>query len=483
MKFKFVSDFIKDSFGKVTYKDLLLVINALTEKILNDNNFKYDDYHGTTFPYSFRINKENYLIYTDVSLNLIELQNIEFSYYLESRDGRKGGFYLYGLTIITAMDDNEIELFDKNKKNPSTNILGITFLDFLSSSFNSESDFNLFLQEIFHQKINNLLKNEDDWKKSRDENINILKNKIKNIENPLSLFLGAGVSQSLGLPNWDNLISNLLSNFLLKNTIKENGIEENLKIISSLFQSRNMNSALLSARYLKQAFKIDNNKSNNFLKEIHSVLYKDKDSESELINNIIKMIKSLENIDSIITYNFDNIIEQYLTKNSINHISIDSGKIRPQKGYIPIYHVHGMIPENNLNAKNDIIFSEENYHDVYNNPYNWSNLIQLNKLNSNTCIMIGLSLEDPNIRRLFDIANKNLISPQHFAFLSRFDQKKLFKDTEYEGNLTQELDKLSSDFLIKHHKIQEEIFNDLGINIIWYENRNEVYEIIDNIIN
>lgn len=483
MKFKFASDFIKDAFGKVTYKDLLLVINCLTKKFLHDNNFKYDEYHGTTFPYTFKIDNENYLVYTDVSINLVELQNLDFTYYQESRDGRKGGFYLYGLTIITAMDDNEIELFEKNKKNLSINILGISFLDFLSSSFKNESEFNLFLQEIFQNKINNLLKNKDDWKKSRDENISILRSKVKNTENPFSLFLGAGVSQILGLPNWDNLISNLLSNFLLKNTIKDNNIEENLKIISNLFQSRNMNSALLSARYLKQAFKINDNKSNNFLKEIHSVLYKDKNDKSELINSIIKMLKSLENIDSIITYNFDNIIEQYLDENSINYISIDSGKIRPQKGYIPIYHVHGMIPEHNINGKNDIIFSEENYHNVYNNPYNWSNLTQLNKINSNTCIMIGLSLEDPNIRRLFDIANKNLTSPQHFAFLSRFDQNKLFKNTEHEGNLTQELNTLSNDFLIKHHRIQEEIFNDLGINIIWYENRNEVYEIINKIIN
>ncbi|WP_425917134.1 SIR2 family protein [Acinetobacter sp. TSRC1-2] len=482
MKFKFASDFIKERFGKVTYKDLLLVINSLTKKFLRDNNFKYDEYHVTTFPYTFRIGNENHLISTDISLNLIELHNLEFSYYLESRDGRKGGFYLYGLTIITAMDDNEIELFEKNKKNHSTNILGISFLDFLCSYFNSENEFYLFLQNIFQNKINNLLRSEDNWKENRENNIKNLKNSINNPENSFSLFLGAGVSQSIGLPNWNNLISNLLSNFLLKNTIKTDNIEENIQIISSLFQSRNMSSALLSARYLKQAFKMDDNKSIGFLKEIHDILYKDKQAKSKLIDSIIQLIKSLKNLDSIITYNFDDIIEQFLKSERIHHTCIDSGTLRPIKGYLPIYHVHGLIAENNFNSKNNIIFSEESYHNVYNEPYNWSNLTQLNKLNSNTCIMIGLSLEDPNIRRLFDIANKNLTSPQHFAFLSRFNQNKLFTNTEYQENLSQDLSTLSNDFLIKHHKIQEEIFNDLGINIIWYENRNEVYEIINNII-
>ena len=51
--------------------------------------------------------------------------------------------------------------------------------------------------------------------------------------------------------------------------------------------------------------------------------------------------------------------------------------------------------------------------------YNWSNIIQLNCFLENTCMLIGLSVTDPNLRRLLDVAAKNNNVPKHYVLLKR----------------------------------------------------------------
>lgn len=54
---------------------------------------------------------------------------------------------------------------------------------------------------------------------------------------------------------------------------------------------------------------------------------------------------------------------------------------------------------------------------------NWANLTQLNFLLNSTCIFIGLSMADPNLRRLLDIASKkskvNTDCCKHYVILER----------------------------------------------------------------
>lgn len=96
----------------------------------------------------------------------------------------------------------------------------------------------------------------------------------------------------------------------------------------------------------------------------------------------------------------------------------------------PIYHVHGYVPRNNY-IRSKPILSEKDYHELYKEAFHWTNVEQLHALNRNTCIFIGLSMQDPNLRRLLDISRGMLVDNMrdnpHFLFMQRACPKKKMK--------------------------------------------------------
>lgn len=199
-----------------------------------------------------------------------------------------------------------------------------------------------------------------------------------------------------------------------------------------------------------------NNDDNNFVTSIKNALNVSANN-SLLIRNIGNAIKT-KRINQIITYNYDDLIENELDLSGINFTSISKSE-RLIGDSLPIYHVHGYIPIIRKNSKynpNDVRLSEDSYHEIYKDSYHWSNVIQLYALNNSTCFFIGLSMKDPNLRRLLDISTKRGDeSIYHFAFLKR-------------DEFTQ-------------HKLTENIFREMEVQIIWYEKYDELPDLINRI--
>jgi SIR2-like domain len=53
----------------------------------------------------------------------------------------------------------------------------------------------------------------------------------------------------------------------------------------------------------------------------------------------------------------------------------------------------------------------------YANPYSWANLVQMSLLLSQSCLFVGVSLTDPNIRRLLDACVALPIAHKHYAIM------------------------------------------------------------------
>ncbi len=273
-------------------------------------------------------------------------------------------------------------------------------------------------------------------KRNSDEFINRLPNKnpsrnqiIKKIsknfkENKLVFVLGAGISMSYGLPNWDTLLQKLMIT-----TINED--ENASAVLAQFFTSIFQPSSLIAGRYLQKFFE---DKQIPFEQEVQKAIYQNIDlsQPSPLIDEIISYCVApgkSPNLDSIISYNFDNILEQKLKQLPINvpFKSIYGGGINP-KNHLPIYHVHGYLPQDeNLTEQNLITFGESIYHKQYTDIYSWNNIVQINKFRDYNCLFIGTSLTDPNTRRLLDIAKKQRFDENgsHYIFSKRYEKEKI----------------------------------------------------------
>lgn len=290
------------------------------------------------------------------------------------------------------------------------------------------------------------------------------------------LFLGAGISIDGGIPLWDTLIKQLHIH-MIKRLNKEwtlNAKEQ--QMMSELAFDNRMASPLLQMRYIKSAFS-----NEEYYRLVQSVLYGGKiNINTRLLGAIAKICipqRSYCGVKSIITYNFDDLLERKFDERDIRYNDISCEEDRQLVDKLNIYHVHGYLPNDmgKLSREPELIFSEEDYHRVYRDAYSWSNLIQLNALRENTCLFIGCSLTDPNLRRLLDVAARKEEPPRHFAFMKRSeikDNNNIFKSNKDILQMYQRID----------NNIQVGYYQELGINIIWIDEYSEIPDILESLI-
>jgi hypothetical protein len=302
----------------------------------------------------------------------------------------------------------------------------------------------------------------------------------------LVLVLGAGVSMGFGLPNWDTLLQKLMIT-----TIEQ---EQNVStVLSKLFSNIFAPSPLIAGRYLQKHYE---SKSLSFEENVRKILYDQLDIEkpSPLMDEIVNICVAPGNsptLDSIITYNFDDILEQRLSKvgvpvpyKSIYGIGMNPGK------HLQIYHVHGFLPhKGKISENNQITFGESIYHKQYMDIYSWNNIVQINKFRDFNCLFIGSSLTDPNIRRLLDIARRQKGDKDefHYVFKTRYKEdavKKRLKDLlDRNKELFNEkvLAELDFDDTVKFlidiiQRFEESDTASFGVKTIWVDDFSEIPE-------
>lgn len=275
---------------------------------------------------------------------------------------------------------------------------------------------------------------------------------------PNTFFLGAGVSCSEGLPGWKELLMALISD------ATGSKIEE--KEFDALFEA-NGSSSIIMGRYIRRLYN-DNNEQ--MRKAIRNYLYPKKTYKGIKSNTIQKICELVKNnqkkVKSIITYNYDDLIEQQLANIRVPSCSVFD--TREPDARFPVYHVHGILDQANLKSSG-IVLSEDEYHEQYRRSFMWSNVEQLHALQNNNCFFIGLSMTDPNLRRLLDFtkseANDNNQRDAHcFAFLKKGDVANKVK-----GNKEQFLDN------------QRYILENLGVRVIWYNDHKELPRLLDSL--
>lgn len=358
----------------------------------------------------------------------------------------------------------------------SKNVKHDDVIDFINNFYNEYKDVEI---DTFLNTFNNRIV----------ETLNVqqatLKTQIGNIikayeQEELVLVLGAGISKPFNIPDWNKLLESLL--------IHSTYNQENDKVsqlATSLYSKLFATNPLTMARYIQDVYS-NPKKPMHFEDEVRKILYKEYNREaiSPIMDQIVQMCISpgkLPNLDSIITYNYDDILEKSIISKSLDVPvkSIHFNGMKPENGELAIYHVHGYLPEDTkITEKNKITLGESIYHQQYLDIYSWSNIVQINKFTEKLCLIIGSSFTDPNLRRLMDIAKtqKGYDGTKHYIVKMRVPAEEIImkiNDLIFNGEKVNrsniQLNELMSNLIEMNQKLEERDALSFGAEILWVD--------------
>lgn len=222
-------------------------------------------------------------------------------------------------------------------------------------------------------------------------------------------------------------------------------------------------------------------------------------TNSKLFKAIVEICRAQRDVvgvQAIVNFNYDDLIEEWLRENNVRCDTITTGgEDQKRDSSVPCFHVHGVLPFRRINELRErtqpqagvsnsdessayaylrdivgnFVFSEDEYHREYSDAYRWSNMTMLNQLSQNGGLFIGLSLQDPNLRRLLDAAHKQYPDIKHYAILTRREP-----DTGGTHDKTAILRRV-------YEQVEMDAFEDIGIRVIWTNDYKEVPPLIHRI--
>lgn len=257
--------------------------------------------------------------------------------------------------------------------------------------------------------LKSLATDPNEWKKTREQHIEGLRKAYAS--NDLALFLGAGVSRDAGVPDWASLLAALFLSMVKKRLTPDSAnisSDQDKEFLANKLQGLQEDSPLLIARYLRVGL------GDSFEEAVSKALYErviKHGGTSPTLKAIARLCTPRRDgpgIRAISTYNFDDLVEKHLDELDLAHRPIYRDQDVALQEELSVHHVHGFLPRDTAEydgiSDSLLVFSEERYHALLSDPFSWSNLVQLNLLRESTCLMVGLSLTDPNLRRLLSTA-------------------------------------------------------------------------------
>lgn len=405
---------VLDSYSKALNKSLM--IPSSVDRTIYDAYFPdgIDDSNIPTYviiKYS-NVNKSSYF-------RMVENEGIRLSRVKEIELAKKKQFlFILGAELGVESKEGMRKMTESRSK---TKVVIWDYNDLFERA-DIESDYMNFLENPKKALVEEAISARQTFEQQERERKKLIEQlKEAYLHEEITLFLGAGVSIDAGVPLWKDLINQLLIQMIIKKSTSKKLKKEEQSKLTQLAYNNKEESPITQMRYIRTAFD-----SEEYFKLVHNVLYADKPRiNTELLNTLVDISTPRRNhigVKGIVTYNFDDLLERRLKSKGIDFNIVFRESDIPDIDSLNIYHAHGFLPhkldgiiDNDIN----LIFSEEDYHKVYRDAYCWSNITQLNAFRDSTCLFVGCSLTDPNLRRLLDVAARHGENPRHYALLQR----------------------------------------------------------------
>lgn len=251
----------------------------------------------------------------------------------------------------------------------------------------------------------------------------------------LVLFLGAGVSIPYGLPSWKSLVLELLFEQAQGTRRLGNMWPHYRRAVASWMTDYFDYDPLVLARMVERDLRLRSSKTLDranrpvdrvdlFLERLRTHLYANYREPAEktilaAIAGLIAKSNSRCGVDSVVTFNFDDLLEAELRRRKVTVQPVTNSERQQGRG-LRVIHPHGYVPKVGPISRQDIIFTEPDYHKLTESMFHWGLSEIVDRLRKNAVLFIGLSMSDPSLRRLLD-ASRNSGIPPHWQIQKRHE--------------------------------------------------------------
>lgn len=279
--------------------------------------------------------------------------------------------------------------------------------------------------------------------------------------NRLGLIFGSGASKDIGFPDWDELVTKIAAHQDVDADALMQGLRNSdprpsrslaslTHILFEHYRTRRLAQLGLSGSIpilQEQKFKSD------WLRIIHAELYSGIDHQRrqkiiEAHSYLTAFRDIIKNSPLTVNYNFDDTLEKLLihsrtpeeTTTTRGYETTDKPNCQFQKDEGVIYHPNGFLPSSfDDGASAEVVFANDAFQDQLISAANGRYVHLSNHLFKNTCLLIGLSLEDTTLQSL--LRQNAVTNPGHIHYVVHFMGKdsKLSKDSReaiFKSNFT-----------------------------------------------
>jgi hypothetical protein len=326
----------------------------------------------------------------------------------------------------------------------------------------------------------------------------------------LVLFLGAGVSVPYGLPSWRNLVLELLFEQAQRTRRLGPLWPHYRRAVASWMADYFDYDPLVLARVVERDLRSrrarrtgGRNRDNptQFLERLRAHLYVNvrvprSRTPLQAVAELLAQTTAQAGVEAVVSFNFDDLLEQELQRRRIPFTSV-SGPRRPSGTGVRVIHAHGYVPRAGPISRQDVVFTEPDYHRLIESVFHWGLAEIVERLRKSTVLFLGLSMSDPSLRRLLD-ASRNTTIPPHCQIQKRHEVRKAempaamaeierrarayaqvigagFDDTKRPAELADAVRAA----LRQADTYDREVFESMGVSTIWVDSFDDIPAIID----